>query len=242
MNSVPRRCGIAIVSCLAGAALLSAQNDMRGHWTGTLDTPVGSLGVEFDLDKAAAGWIGSASIPMQNAIGLPLDAISFTEGKGTFRIKGAPGDPTFSGTLSADGKTLDGQFSQGPGGIPLKLSRTGDPKVELPKPSPAVAAEFVGVWEGTLEANMPLRLVLTIANGKAGAEAELVSLDQGNARIAVSTITQTGKKLALQVNAVGGGYEGEMNSDGTQLTGTWTQLGNSLPLTLKKTTAAPAKP
>lgn len=108
MNSVSRRCAIAMVSCLAGAALLSAQNDMRGHWTGTLDTPVGSLGVEFDLDTAAAGWIGSASIPMQNATGLPLDAISFTDGKGTFRIKGAPGDPTFSGTLSADGKTLDG--------------------------------------------------------------------------------------------------------------------------------------
>lgn len=241
MSSISRRCAIAIVSCLAGAALLSAQNDMRGHWTGTLDTPVGSLGVEFDLDKAASGWIGSASIPMQNATGLPLDAISFTDGKGTFRIKGAPGDPTFSGTLSADGKTLDGQFTQGPGGIPLKLSRTGDPKVEVPKPSPAVAGEFVGAWEGTLEANMPLRLVLTISNGKAGAEAELVSVDQGNARIPVSTITQTGKKLTLQVNAVGGGYEGEINSDGTQLTGSWTQLGNSLPLTLKKTTA-PAKP
>ena len=242
MNSVSRRCAVALVSCLAGAALLSAQNDMRGHWTGTLDTPVGSLGVEFDLDKAPGGWIGSASIPLQNATGLPLDAISFADGKGTFRIKGAPGDPTFSGTLSADGKTLDGQFTQGPGGIPLKLSRTGDPKVDVPKPSPAVAAEFVGAWEGTLEANMPLRLVLTISNSKAGAEAELVSLDQGNARIAVSTITQTGKKLTLQVNAVGGGYEGEINSDATQLTGSWTQLGNSLPLTLKKTTAAPGKP
>ena len=242
MNPVSRRCAIAMVACLAGSALLSAQSDMRGHWTGTLDTPVGSLGVEFDLDKAADGWIGSASIPMQNATGLPLDAISFSDGIGTFRIKGAPGDPTFSGTLSADGKTLDGQFSQGPGGIPLKLSRTGDPKVELPKPSPAVAAEFVGAWEGTLEANMPLRLVLTISNGKAGAEAELVSVDQGNARIAVSTITQTGKKLTLQVNAVGGGYEGEINSDGTQLTGSWTQLGNSLPLTLKKTPTATVKP
>jgi hypothetical protein len=214
---------------------------MRGHWTGTLDTPVGSIGVEFDLDQAAGGWIGSAAIPMQGAKGLPLDSISFTEGKGAFRIKGAPGDPTFNGTLSADGKTLDGQFKQGPASIPLKLNRTGEPKVEVVKPSPPVAAEFVGIWEGTLEAGMPLRLVLTISNGKSGAEGELVSVDQGNAKIPVSTLTQNGRKLTLQVNAVGGGYEAEINAEGTQLTGSWTQLGNSLPLTLKKSTA-PAKP
>jgi len=215
---------------------------MRGHWTGSLDTPVGSIGVEFDLDKAAGGWIGSASIPMQNATGLPLEAISFADGKGTFHIKGAPGDPAFTGKLSADGKTLDGQFTQGPAGIPLKLTRTGDPKVVVAKPSPPVTAEFVGSWEGTLDAGMPLRLILTVSNGKAGAEGELVSVDQGNAKIPVSTITQSGKKLTLVVNAVGGEYSAEINGDGTQLSGTWTQLGNGLPLTLKKTAAAPPKP
>jgi hypothetical protein len=99
---------------------------------------------KVDLDKTEAGWIGSVSIPAQNSSGLPLDSISFNGGKGTFRIKGEPGDPTFTGTLSADGKTLDGQFSQGPASFPLKLNLTGNAKVELIKPSPAVAPEFVG--------------------------------------------------------------------------------------------------
>ena len=70
----------------------------------------------------------------------------------------------------------------------------------------------------------------------------LVSVDQGNAQIPVTAITQKGTKLTLQVNAVGGGYDGELTSDATQLNGTWTQLGNSLPLNLKKAVAPVAKP
>jgi hypothetical protein len=232
-----------VVFCwMAGAALVSAQTDMRGHWAGAIDAPGASIGVEVDLDKAASGWIGSISIPSQNASGLPLDSISFTEGKGTFKIKGAPGDPTFTGTLSADGKTLDGQIAQGPGAYPLKLSRSGEAKVDVPKASPAVAAEFLGTCEGAIQAQATLRLAVTISNGKAGAEALLVSVDQGGAQFPASAITQKGTKLTLQVNAVNGGYEGEINPDGTQLTGTWTQAGNSLPLNLKKAAATAAKP
>ena len=229
------RAGIAIF--LAGTGLIWAQNTMKGHWRGALD-PNGALAVEFDLDETASGWIGSVSIPAQNASGLPLDAISFVDGKATFRIKGAPGDPTFTGKLSADGKTLDGELSQGGMALPLKLTRTGEAKVELAKPSPPVAPEFLGNWEGTIQAGASLRVVLTISNGKNGAEGVLVSLDQGNARIPITTITQKGTKLTLLVNGVGGGYDGEINAAGTQLTGTWTQLGNSIPLDLKKATAA----
>ena len=224
---------------LTSVGLLAAQSDMRGHWSGPIDTPAGSITMEVDLDNTANGWIGSVSIPAQNATGIPLEAISFSDGKGTFRLKGAPGDPTFTGTLSADGKTMDGQFSQGPGSIPLRLTRTGEAKVEVSKPSPAVAAEFLGRWEGTIE-GPGLHVVLTISNGKEGAEATLVSVDQGGAQIPVSAVTQKDTKLKLEVKAVGGGYDGELNAEKTQLTGTWSQLGNSLPLNLKK--AAASKP
>ena len=237
MNTVRFRRALLLVSLLAGARLGWAQSDMRGHWSGALETPAGSIVVEVDLDKTANGWIGSVSIPAQNASGLPLEGISFSDGKGTFRVKGAPGDPTFTGTLSADGKILEGQLVQGPATLLLKLTRTGEAKVEVLKPSAPVAPEFVGTWEGMLAAGAGLRLVLTIANGKDGSEAVLVSVDQGT-RISVSAITQKGKNLTLQVNAVGGGYDGAISEDGTRLTGTWTQLGNSLPLELKK--AAPA--
>ena len=224
---------------LAGAWNLSAQTTLKGHWSGSIETPQLSLGVEIDLDNAASGWIGSISIPQQGASGIPLAGITFSGGKCSFRIKGAPGDPTFSGTLAADGKTVSGDFSQGGSSMAFKITRTGDAKVEIPKASPAVAAEFVGTWEGTLQAPaQSLRTIVRITNESDGAHAVLISVDQGNAEIPVTSIEQKGKHLSLQVNMAGGGYEADLNAAGTELTGIWTQSGGSLPLSLKKSAAA----
>jgi hypothetical protein len=240
MKLILTRAKYAVAVCLwiGSAGAVSAQNDIRGHWSGTIDTPAGALGMEVDLDRTASGWIGSVSIPAQNATGIPLDSITFADAKASFVFKGGPGSPGYKGTLSADGKTLDGAFSQGPQSLPLKLTRTGEAKVELPKASPPVGAEFVGTWEGGINFGVPLRLVLTMSNGKDGAEAVMVSLDQGSAQIPVSTVLQNGRKLTLDVKAVGGRYEGEMNAEGTEINGTWTQLGNGTALLLKKSTPA----
>jgi hypothetical protein len=196
--------------------------------------------MEVDLDKGPNGWIGSVAIPAQNATGIPLDAISFTNSKFTFRLKGGPGDPTFAGTLSADGKTMTGDFTQGPASFPFKFSRTGDPKVEVEKASPAVGKDLLGTWEGTLE-GPGLRLVLKISNEAGGAKAVLISLDQGGTEIPVSAIDQKESKLTLTVNMVGGKYEAEINKEGSELNGTWTQGGNALPLKLKKAAAQDKK-
>ncbi len=144
----------AVALLWTAAAAAWAQTDMRGHWSGSLDTPNGPVAIEVDLDEAASGWIGSVSIPAQGVNGLPLDAIAFTDGKASFHFKGVPGDP----------------------------------KVEVSKASPSVAQRLVGTWEGTLPVGSGLRIVLTISNGKAGAEATMVSVDQGNAQIPVAGI------------------------------------------------------
>jgi hypothetical protein len=65
----------------------------------------------------------------------------------------------------------------------------------------------------------------------------VVSLDQGNAQIRVSAVTQKGTKLILDVKVVGGGYEGEMNKESTEIDGIWTQLGMTTHLLLKKVAA-----
>jgi hypothetical protein len=225
---------------LAGA--LSAEDGPRGHWTGTIDVPGHPLAVEIDLDKAANGWIGSISIPDQGASGLPLEAITFANGKCSFRIKGAPGEPTFGGVLSADGKTLSGEFTQEGGSMHFSVSRAGDAKVETTKKSPPVAKEFVGSWEGTLQAGQPLRMLLQLANDENGSSAVLVSLDQGDAQIPVAAIEQKDAKLTLLVKAIGGEYRGDINKDGTELNGVWTQSGIEIPLKLKKQPDASAKP
>jgi hypothetical protein len=235
MKIAVNRIGIVALWIATGLSAW-ALDDPRGHWSGSVEVPNQNLAMEVDLDKGANGWVGSISIPAQNASGIPLDAITFTNGKCTFHLKGAPGDPTFTGTLSADGKTMTGEFTQGPGTFPFKFSRTGDPKVEEAKASPAVAKDFLGTWEGTLE-GPGLRLVLKMSNDAGGAKAVLISVDQGGNEIPVSAIDQKDSKLTLLVKMVGGEYEAEINKEGSELNGTWTQAGKGLPLKLKK--AAP---
>lgn len=241
MGNAVNRIGV-VALWIAGVLSVWAQDGPRGHWSGSVELPSQPLAMEVDLDKGPNGWIGSISIPAQNASGIPLDAITFTNGKCTFHMKGAPGDPTFTGTLSADGQTMTGDFTQGPGvAFPFKFSRTGDPKVEEAKDSPAVAKAFLGTWEGTIE-GPGLRMVLKISNDASGAKAVLISVDQGGAELPVTAIDQKDSKLTLLVKMVGGQYEAEINKEGSELNGTWTQSGNDLPLKLKRAVAEDKKP
>jgi predicted esterase len=112
------------------------------------------------------------------------------------------------------------------------------------KRSPAVAEQFLGTWEGTLVvAGRRLRFVLKTTNDESGARAVLVSPDQGGAEIPVTTIEQKDAKLRLLVmSGAGGEYRGEINKDGTELNGRWSQPGIDLPLKLKRKGRDPAKP
>ena len=208
-------------------------NGPRGHWTGSLELPNrATMPIAFDLDKSDKGWIGSMSV-IQQGVTIPLADIRSEEGQWKFKIPAGPGAPAFAGKLAEDGKTLDGALTQNGQSMALKLSHAGEPKVELPKVSTALPKEFTGDWEGTLE-GPGLRLILKISNDAGAAKATLVSLDQNNAGIPVTTLSVKEGKLFVEVKMVGGSYQGQINQDSTALTGEWTQNGNTLPLTFTK--------
>ena len=222
----------ASLFCFAAAA----QEGPRGHWTGTVDGPNNqTMTIELDFDKTAKGWIGSLSIPEQKLSGLPLESVDFDDGKLKFVLMNTGGNsPGFTGKLAADGKTITGEMTQSGGTIPLTLKRTGEAKVELPKSSPAVSKELTGKWEGTLQVGEGLRLVLNIENKESGAVATLISVDQGGGKIPVSAIEEKDGKVSLKVTMVNGGYQGQMDKEGTTLSGEWTQNGNTAPLVFSK--------
>jgi hypothetical protein len=219
------------VSVVAAPAAASAGQapGASGHWTGVLDTPAQPLDVEVDLKPGTPpAWVGTISIPAQNLKGFPLSvdvqgtAVSFVMDK-------VPGTPTFKGTLAADGATISGDFTQGPGSLPLKLTRKGDAVFTAPAKSTAVAKEFEGSWSGSLAAGgQTLRLTLKLANGPDAATGTITSVDQGNVEIPIATITQTGQHLELQLPSIAGTFSGDLK-DG-KLAGTWTQGPGSMPL------------
>ncbi len=107
----------------------------------------------------------------------------------------------------------------------------------------AQAQDIAGDWQGTLKAGgAELRLVLHVnkaANGSMGAT--LDSLDQGVNGIPVTAVSLKQSKLNLSVASVDGTYEGQVNSDATAMTGTWSQGGQSLPLEFKRMAPAAGK-
>ena len=100
-----------------------------------------------------------------NSTGLVLSGIAVKGEAVTFAVKGAPGDPTFKGTLSKDAKTLTGDFAQGPVAGTFTLAWKGEAKLEAPPKNAPLTKDFEGDWEGALEVNgNKLRLTLKLAN------------------------------------------------------------------------------
>jgi len=98
-----------------------------------------------------------------------------------------------------------------------------------------------GSWHGTLEAGeTKLRLVLTITRSDAGTYAgKFESLDQ-DATIPIDTITLNGDDVRMEVKSAGIVFESVLNKERTELTGKFSQGGQVIPLTLKRSEQAPA--
>ncbi|HKD81856.1 MAG TPA: M23 family metallopeptidase [Candidatus Angelobacter sp.] len=101
-------------------------------------------------------------------------------------------------------------------------------------PGQAAPAAPEGSWQGTLDAgSAKLRLVLTITKSGGEYKGILESVDQG-ATIPAEKVTVNGDKLRADFPRVNGFYEGTLNKQGTEIAGSWTQNGGTLPLAFKR--------
>ena len=106
---------------------------------------------------------------------------------------------------------------------------------------------FDGSWHGTLDAaGTKLRIVLIVTKSDAGVyTGKFDSLDQG-ATIPIDAITVNNDAVRLDMKSAGILYEGVLNKDRTELTGTFTQGGQGFPLTFTRgeptAATAPATP
>ena len=98
-----------------------------------------------------------------------------------------------------------------------------------------------GNWMGTLDTGpVKLRLALKVAKSAEGSlSATMDSLDQGAKDLPVTSIAQNGMAVKLEMRRIGGGYEGKLNAAGSEMSGTWTQGGASLPLVFRRVDKPP---
>ncbi|MGA2590515.1 MAG: hypothetical protein ABSH32_11400 [Bryobacteraceae bacterium] len=218
---------------LLPAAVLAAVNP-AGVWEGTITTPNGDLGLVLNIHRDGDKWMAEIDIPVQNVSELPLSNVKVEGAAIGFAL---PGDANYDGKLSDDGKTISGNLNQGGAALPLNLKWKSEPRAVAKAPANSGEVQVLeGSWEGALDVNgSPLRLRFNFTKNADGSIAGTVdSIDQGANGIPITTIARTGDSLKIDVKAVGGSYEATLNKDASTMTGTWSQGGGSLPLTVQR--------
>jgi hypothetical protein len=234
-------CTKVALACLVllAAAPVFAQTDPSGHWEGTLQVPNGPNVLELDLARNGQGaWIASMGVPQQNASGLRIADLHVDGNKITCNAPDVPGRPSFELTFAA-GKLI-GTLSMQGHSLPLEMQRTGEAKVDVAPPNPAVSRQLEGDWEGTLSSpdgslnrqvivhfkNQPDRTVL----------ATIDSPSQGARGLVLSGVVEKDGAVEFYLKGIGGSYKGKLNQQATEIAGEWTQRPGSapLPLVLKK--------
>ena len=102
-----------------------------------------------------------------------------------------------------------------------------------------VAAEppIVGVWEGTLDpgAQAKKRILVHIsAEGDGSLKGTIDYPDQSTSGIGITAITYQEPTLHFESSSMQASYDGAMNKDNSEITGTWKQGGATLSLILKR--------
>ena len=102
-----------------------------------------------------------------------------------------------------------------------------------------VAAEppIVGAWEGTLDpgAQPKKRILVHISTAGDGSLSGTIEYpDQDTSGILITAITYKEPTLHFESSSMQASYDGAMNKDNSEITGTWKQGGAALSLILKR--------
>jgi len=228
---------VAVTFCLLTAPPLMAQTtpDLTGHWEGSVQAPASDVAFAIDIARDGGRQLtGTMSLPAERIKGLPLLKVAVDGTTVTFYARA---DQPLTGTLSADGRTVTGDYFAGGMTMPFSMTRQGDARVEPRPTSAAVSADLAGVWAGVIAANgLEIHVQLTVANtGDGTATADLVNLDQGGLRLPLA-VSQDGAAVTLTSTVVASGFSGTLNTTAGELAGTYTQGSASVPATFRRTT------
>ena len=216
---------LLVLACV-GAALAQTPK-IGGDYSGMLSTLHLKLHLKTGTGGALEGTLDSTD---QGAMGLPCTKFHLAEAALSFEVPSVGG--TWHGTVSGEGATLSGSWSQGEE-MPL-VFRRDEPFTTADKPS-----RVDGIWLGTLEAGgTELRIQVQVKSDRAGKEyCSLDSLDQGAMGLPCDKAQLDRDHFSFEVPVVKGRWSGTLAASGNELDGTWSQ-GQDLPLRMTRQTVA----
>ena len=136
-------CALLMAVCLSGPWTTQEQHQLQqtttqtvqvkpeGDWEGTLDAGAAKLKLVIHVVRKGEQLSATLDSPDQGATGLPIDAISVTDGSIQLDMKSL--GATYKGKFSSDGSRIEGEFNQVGQAFPLNLTRVdkSDTKASL---------------------------------------------------------------------------------------------------------------
>ena len=92
--------------------------------------------------------------------------------------------------------------------------------------------DMSGQWQGTLEAQRPLRVVLKFVRADKGWTGKMYSIDQGAQGFSATEVMLDGNTFKFTVDVIGASYTGTLSADGRSVVGMWSQGPTPRALTL----------
>ena len=124
-----QRLGLAIALglCLS----VNAFAEVEGAWSGTLNAAGQELAVVFNIEEGNGAYTATLDVPAQGAKGLAFDKVEIADKSVKLEISQL--GMSYTGTLSDDGKSMEGTYSQSGLEVPLRLElAAGFPDHPLP--------------------------------------------------------------------------------------------------------------
>ena len=168
MNNTLRK-SICLFSIILSYLFTSAQG-ITGVWNGNLHVQPKDIPIVFHIARDSSGkLIATFDSPNQNAFNLPVSEVIAKEDSVILMIAMLNGK--YAGVLIGDKKTIDGQWFQGGGSLPLTVTKTSDTasvkqqlRPQTPKPPFPYQTRDVEYWNADKSIQYGATLTYPIAD------------------------------------------------------------------------------
>jgi hypothetical protein len=213
----------------------SSGQAVAGDWQGALDVGGTRLTLVVHLTPADSGYAVTFDSPDQGAYGLPADDATLD---GMTLAFAAPNiGAAYAGTVSADGATIEGAWTQGGRDFPLTLTRVEAPAEQraAPKARPkSLRGDLTGDWGAALQipGGGEVRLTLHLTRNADGYTAALTGPD--GTRVNLDEARVDGRRVRIASGIPPVTIVGTVSEDEAAIEGEWQQGGEKLPVTFTR--------
>jgi hypothetical protein len=240
-----RFCNPLVLLLLALLVGCKPAKDISGAWFGTLNAGHIQLRLVLHIKPDGNSYKATIDTLDQGRADLPISGVR-VKGADVHVELGAFG-AVYDAKVNPTGTEMTGFFRQAGMNIPFTMKKTAQPPKVAPPLLPAsytprTGSDLQGYWQGAVAVgNVQTRIGFKISEPSKGKfRAELDSVDQGATGIPITALNYQAPNLHMEAAGVAGVFDGTLTRSG-EITGTWKQGPNNLPVTLKKGTALPTE-